>query len=72
MKKRVRIACVFFSLVLVITAFVSFPGMAYAKNIILKMGSRGPEVVALQQALIELGFLSDRADGIFGPITQKP
>jgi hypothetical protein len=36
----------------------------------LKFGSTGPEVKALQQALISLGFLSGTADGDYGQATQ--
>lgn len=37
----------------------------------LKKGSIGPEVVTLQQALAELGYLSGAADGNFGTGTQN-
>ncbi|MBR6187285.1 MAG: peptidoglycan-binding protein [Clostridia bacterium] len=37
----------------------------------LKRGDRGEEVKELQQILIELGFLEDKADGIFGKKTEK-
>ena len=36
----------------------------------LKDGSRGDDVVALQTRLIELDYLDDDADGIFGPNTE--
>jgi hypothetical protein len=36
----------------------------------LQNGSTGPEVKALQQALISLGFLSGTADGAYGQQTQ--
>ena len=36
----------------------------------LSRGSKGEEVKALQSMLIDLGFLSDKADGIFGKNTQ--
>ena len=39
--------------------------------IILRKGSAGPEVQALQEALTELGFLSGKADGSFGDATEK-
>ena len=39
--------------------------------IILSLGSSGSEVRALQEALIELGYLSGTADGKFGEGTQK-
>lgn len=37
----------------------------------LKYGDRGEEVKALQQALIDLGYLNDTVDGIFGRKTRK-
>ncbi len=37
----------------------------------LKFGSRGSAVVKLQQALINKGFLKDKADGIYGVKTEK-
>lgn len=37
----------------------------------LRIGSRGNEVKNLQARLIELGFLSGKADGIFGVATQS-
>lgn len=36
----------------------------------LASGSRGEDVVALQTRLIELGYLDDDADGIFGRNTE--
>ena len=39
--------------------------------IVLKRGSSGLEVTSLQEALIELGFLSGEADGTFGDATEK-
>jgi len=36
----------------------------------LKNGSRGEAVVNLQQRLIDLNYLDDEADGIYGPLTQ--
>lgn len=36
----------------------------------LESGSRGEDVIALQTRLIELGYLNDDADGIFGPNTE--
>ena len=38
---------------------------------ILQKGDKGDKVTALQEALIELGFLSGKADGDFGPGTEK-
>ena len=40
MNKRMRIACILFSMLLAIVAFSAYPGTAYANNILLKMGSR--------------------------------
>ena len=39
--------------------------------IVLRRGSSGSEVRALQEALIELGFLTGKADGSFGEATEK-
>ncbi len=39
--------------------------------VILKRGSSGSEVRALQEALIELGFLKGKADGDFGGATEN-
>ena len=39
--------------------------------IVLRRGSSGSEVRALQEALIELGFLSGKADGQFGAGTEN-
>ena len=36
---------------------------------ILKVGSKGPEVISLQRRLIDLKYLSGNADGIYGPGT---
>ncbi|MBP5729555.1 MAG: peptidoglycan-binding protein [Clostridia bacterium] len=38
---------------------------------ILQKGAEGREVTALQEALIELGFLNGKADGKFGATTEK-
>lgn len=37
----------------------------------LKLGSRGDDVKTLQARLIELGYLSGKADGVFGSATEK-
>ena len=39
--------------------------------VVLQMGSTGSRVQALQEALIELGFLNGSADGVFGTATQE-
>ena len=40
-------------------------------NTTLRQGSRGDDVKTLQQRLIELGYLSGKADGVFGVATEK-
>ena len=47
------------------------PAEDAGQYIILKRGSTGSAVRALQEALIELGFLSGKADGDFGAATEK-
>ena len=42
--------------------------VAYAKE--LQQGSKGDEVAALQERLIELGYLDDTADGVYGKHTK--
>lgn len=42
-----------------------------ASGTTLKMGSQGEDVKTLQARLIELGYLSGKADGVFGAATQK-
>jgi peptidoglycan hydrolase-like protein with peptidoglycan-binding domain len=37
----------------------------------LKSGAKGPQVVALQQRLTELGYWNGTADGMFGGVTQQ-
>ena len=37
----------------------------------MTVGSRGELVKQLQQALIDLGYLKDKADGIFGSKTEN-
>lgn len=47
------------------------PGEDENGYIILQKGSEGKEVKALQEALIELGFLTGNADGVFGAGTEN-
>ena len=50
------------------------PTLAPAENtdsyVVLQMGSTGSRVQALQEALIELGYMTGSADGVFGATTQ--
>lgn len=43
---------------------------ADAAPALIKQGSRGPAVVALQEALSDRGYFADKADGVFGPLTR--
>ena len=52
---------------LCLALFLLLPACARAD---LKRGDRGEEVKTLQRMLIELGFLNDKADGIFGKKTE--
>lgn len=47
-----------------------FGRLSYNKRTLIR-GSRGSDVVALQERLILLGFLEGKADGIFGYNTEK-
>ncbi|UWG97951.1 peptidoglycan-binding protein [Dehalobacter sp. DCM] len=43
---------------------------ALTEPVLLKVGSRGPEVATIQSALRELGYGPSLADGVFGPETR--
>jgi uncharacterized lipoprotein YddW (UPF0748 family) len=43
----------------------------YSKFIILKREFIGPDVEEVQKALVAKGYYTDRADGDFGPLTEK-
>lgn len=47
------------------------PAENASSYLVLQSGSTGSHVTALQEALIELGFLSGNADGVFGAGTQN-
>ena len=47
------------------------PAPAATAQTVLKRGAAGESVKRLQQALIDLGYLSDKADGQFGANTQS-
>ncbi len=53
---------------IIIIGLVSFYSHVFAYS---QIGSQGQEVTDIQTKLIELGFLSDEADGIFGPNTRS-
>lgn len=66
--RRNRILC----LLIVIGMAVLACAPAYAlKASTLCRGSKGENVRLLQQALINLGYLSGKADGKFGPMTEE-
>lgn len=47
------------------------PQATSAGYVTLRKGSSGADVKALQQALIDLGYLTDEADGVYGSNTQN-
>ena len=57
-------------LILVLCVSMTVPALAYDPAT-LRNGSSGEEVKAMQQALIDLGYLDGKADGIFGMKTEK-
>ena len=66
--RRSRTLCLL--TVLVMTVLACVPAFALNPST-LTVGSRGESVRELQQALIDLGFLSGKADGIFGKLTKS-
>ncbi len=40
-------------------------------GVLLTAGNRGPEVLACQHLLAESGYLTDAADGVYGPATER-
>ena len=67
MTKR-RLICFLSALVMAVCCCVSASAVTYTT---LRNGSRGDDVKTLQQALIDLGYLNDKADGIFGNKTEN-
>ena len=57
-------------LILVLCVSMTVPALAYDPSTLCN-GSSGEEVRALQQMLIDLGYLKGDADGIFGNQTEK-
>ena len=64
---RCRLICLL--TVLVMAVLVCVPAYALDPSTLYN-GSRGDAVRKLQQALIDLGYLNDKADGIFGKKTE--
>ena len=62
MKSR-RLICFLAAFMLAVCCFSSAMAL---KSSTLSIGSRGEDVRKMQQALIDLGYLKDKADGIFG------
>ena len=67
MKNR-RLICFLAALVLALSCLASASALSSST---LSIGSRGEEVRKLQQALIDLGYLQGKADGIFGKQTYQ-
>ena len=73
MKKRLTAICISIILIMM-TPYVALAdsGSLYSFTQIgfdMKSGERGSNVTRVQQRLIELGYLNDRADGVYGPKT---
>ena len=66
--RRCRLICLL--TVLVLSVLVCVPAFALDPSTLYN-GSRGDAVRRLQQALISLGYLNGRADGIFGNQTEE-
>ena len=64
--KKTRWIC--FLAVLALTVSVCASALALSPDT-MTLGSRGEEVRKLQQALIDLGYLKGKADGIYGNLT---
>lgn len=65
--RRSRILCL---LIVIVIALLSCAPASALNPSTLTVGSKGETVRQLQQALIDLGFLSGKADGIFGKLTK--
>ena len=66
MKRRVSVILIIW----IICCVLFSPALAY-QSTTLRAGMRGEEVKKLQQALIDQGYLSGTADGIFGTHTEN-
>ena len=70
-KLRLPLRCLILILLCVCLCIQSGPAALALKSTTLYNGCRGEEVRKLQQALIDLGYLKGKADGIFGNNTEK-
>lgn len=59
------------SYVLDVEPRIASANVEYNVNQILKVGSRGPEVVQLQTKLKEKNYYTSTVDGIYGPLTRN-
>lgn len=66
--RRIRLICLLTALAM--SVLVCSPACALDPSTLCN-GSRGDDVRRLQQALIQLGFLSGSADGVFGNKTEE-
>ncbi len=70
-KPRLHIRCLI-AVLLCVCLCAQFPQYAFGlESTTLFNGSRGEEVRELQQALIDLGYLKGKADGVFGNNTEN-
>ncbi len=67
MKRNGVLALLFAAIIM----FISAPACAQQAFPLLSVTSSGEEVVRLQERLIQAGFLTGRADGIYGEATRK-
>ncbi|KGK86650.1 hydrolase [Desulfosporosinus sp. HMP52] len=67
MKKRIIL--VFFLICLMFS--LPTTAMATLGDVLLKVGSKGPDVVELQTKLNYVGYNVGKADGVFGSLTQQ-
>lgn len=58
-------------LLMVMTLMFATSAQASLGDVLLKFGSRGPDVVELQTKLNYVGFNVGKADGIFGTMTEQ-
>ena len=74
MKKRLTAICLAALMILITPCMALASGSYYSYGLTtfdLKRGSSGNDVARVQQRLINLGYLNDRADGAYGPKTAE-